>query len=157
MNDPVTYHTKSTEETQEIAKNLAKELTGGTVLALSGDLGSGKTTFTQGLGRALGIEKVNSPTFVILRSYDVRNKIQDVSMKTLYHIDLYRTQTEHDIEGIGLDEIFQDQEAIVVIEWPEKLGDMLPEKRVDIRFEYINENERKITIENHKSQKTNSK
>ncbi len=150
------YSTKSGNETKDIAKDLAKSLLGGTVIALYGDLGAGKTTFTQGLAEALGVKQhINSPTFIIHRSYRVNNTKKGIA--NFHHIDLYRIETKKDIESVGLEEIFQDTWGVVVIEWPEKITSLLPKKRIDIRFEYVGENERKITVQNHKSQITNLK
>ena len=128
--------TKSALETQAFAKEIAKTLKNGDIVALYGDLGSGKTTFVQGLAKGLGItQRIISPTFIIMRSYD----------KNFYHVDLYRTETEKDIEGLGLPEIMEDSESIVVIEWPEKIEKLLPQHTKRMYFKYRNNNEREIT------------
>jgi len=138
MNQQV-IETTSTEETQRVAKNLASSMNGGEAILLYGNLGAGKTTFMQGFAQGLGIQsRVTSPTFIIMRKYE--------GAKTLYHIDLYRTESNADLEGIGMQEILEDKNAVVAIEWPEKLGSFLPEKRIEIRLEPISENERKIEI-----------
>lgn len=132
--------TKNPEETQSFAEMFAKTLPGG-IVALYGDLGSGKTTFVQGLARRLGIKKrIISPTFVIVRTYKI-------GFNNFYHIDLYRIESEKDIEGLGIGEIMNDPKSVVVIEWAEKMKDLLPKKRIDIYFEYVDENRRKITYE----------
>jgi tRNA threonylcarbamoyladenosine biosynthesis protein TsaE len=134
--------TKSVIETQELAKEIATTVQGG-VLALYGDLGSGKTTFVQGLAKSLGVQqRIISPTFIIMREYDVN----DVEGK-FYHVDLYRTEVARDIEQLGLKEIMENKKNIVVIEWPEKLGALLPEHAKKIQFRYISENEREIIYE----------
>lgn len=134
--------TKNAQETQMVGFTLAQTMQGGEVLLLFGNLGAGKTTFLQGFAEGLGIKhRIISPTFIISRSYKVQGKVQ-----TLYHIDLYRTESEADLEGLGIKEILHDKHAIVAIEWPEKLGNFLPEKRIEIRFQTISENERNITI-----------
>lgn len=134
--------TKSAQETREFGKEFAQSMQGGEIILLSGDLGAGKTTFMQGFAEGLGIsQRIISPTFIIMRSYDIGGKVQ-----TLYHIDLYRTESEADLEGLGIREILHDKKAVVAIEWPEKLGSMLPEKRIEIRLETISENERKISL-----------
>ncbi|MBI3093049.1 MAG: tRNA (adenosine(37)-N6)-threonylcarbamoyltransferase complex ATPase subunit type 1 TsaE [Candidatus Levybacteria bacterium] len=157
--------TKSSEETRKIAETLAKQLaskglnpfrgstpTKALVIALYGELGSGKTTFVQGLARGLGIKRrIISPTFIIVRSYKIKNqkskiKIIDQSSKIFYHTDLYRIQSVKDLEGLGLGEIINNQNNIVVIEWAEKIAELLPKNRMDIEFEYVDENRRKITI-----------
>lgn len=133
--------TTSSKETQQLAKELARTLTGGEVICLYGDLGHGKTTFTQGLGEGLGVARyVNSPTFLIMRSYKLPSE------KMLYHVDLYRLEHEQEIIDIGLTDLMHSPDAIVVIEWPEKLGKLMPKKRIDIRFEYLDENKREIII-----------
>jgi tRNA threonylcarbamoyladenosine biosynthesis protein TsaE len=145
--------TESFEETQAFAEEFAKSLHGGEVLCLYGDLGYGKTTFVQGLGKGLGVARhVNSPTFLIMRSYRITGNSQQLTSndsheKMLYHVDLYRLEHEQEIRDIGLLDLMHDPDTIVVIEWPEKLGKLLPEKRTNITFEYINEDKRKITIE----------
>ncbi len=132
--------TKSFEETQSAGSILSKQITPGVALLLYGDLGSGKTTFVQGLAKGLGIEqRIISPTFIIARKYEIKGK-------SLYHIDLYRTQTEVDLKNIGLGELLEDKNAIVVIEWPEKLGKLLPEKRTEIHFRDLGGNRREIMI-----------
>lgn len=139
--------TKSADQTKAYGKSLAKTLQGGDIVALYGDLGSGKTTFAQGLAVGLGItQRIVSPTFIIMRTYEIKGKGESVKGKEtmFYHLDLYRTQTAHDIEGLGLLEIMQDQNNIVVIEWPEKMGNALPKHARKIQFTYINENEREI-------------
>lgn len=134
--------TKSAEETQQFGELFAKKLNKQSIIALSGDLGAGKTTFVQGLAKGVGITKrIISPTFIIIRKYRIKKQV-----KEFYHIDLYRIHSEKDLEGLGLQEILHDPEAIVVIEWPEKLGSLLPKERWDICFEHVGENERKITI-----------
>lgn len=143
------YITKSAEETRKIGENLAKGLRGQTVMTLTGDLGFGKTTFVQGLAKGLGIKyRIISPTFVIARKYQIAAENAKRNSKTFYHIDLYRLETKEELEGIGMKEILSDPNAIVVIEWPEKLGELLPKKRIDIMFEYLNDSERKIIVSN---------
>ena len=135
-----TIVTKSPEETQALAHEFAKSLKDGAVVLLFGNLGAGKTSFMQGMAQGLGIkQRIISPTFIIMRKYDDQGS-------RLYHIDLYRTDSKADLESLGLEEVLQEKNAIVAIEWPEKLGSFLPEKRIEIRFETISENERKIEI-----------
>lgn len=139
--------TKKPSETQDVGIQLAKEILlqeGPNIILLYGDLGAGKTTFMQGFAKGLGIEKrIISPTFIIVRKYEVQNN------KELYHVDLYRTQTEDDLKGLGIGEVLENESAIVAIEWPEKLGSFLPEKRWELHFETVGENERSITIEKY--------
>jgi len=130
--------TKSTEETKKLAIELAKKTKKGSVLALYGDLGSGKTTFTRFFVEALGLKsRVQSPTFVVARKYGYIN-----------HVDLYRLTSEEEARDIGIEEMLVDKNMITLIEWPEIINNLLPEDSVKIYFEYIDENTRKIAIKN---------
>ena len=132
-----TFITKNSKQTKKLGFNFAKGLKKGQVICLYGDLGSGKTTFTQGLAEGLGIkEKIISPTFIIIRTYPSKN---------FYHVDLYRVENDG-MQGLGLEEILGDTSNISVIEWAEKLKDLLPEKRIDIKFFYKDENTREVTF-----------
>lgn len=132
--------TKSVEETQRLGEAFGRGLQK-VVIALYGDLGSGKTTFVQGLARGLGVKRrIISSTFVIVRKYKV-------GFKNFYHIDLYRIENQKDIEDLGIKEMLKDSENIVVIEWADKIIELLPEERTDIHFEYVDENKRKIAYE----------
>jgi tRNA threonylcarbamoyladenosine biosynthesis protein TsaE len=132
--------TKSAEETRKLAENFAKKLKPGDFIAFFGNLGSGKTTFIQGLAKGLGIKRrIISPTFIIVRTY----KLQPM---TFYHIDLYRTESLIDLLGLGIDQIIKDKTCIVALEWAEKMGELLPEKRIEVHFEDLGQDTRKITI-----------
>ena len=139
--------TNNFQETQQFGKAFTKQLKGGEVLALYGDLGSGKTTFMQGLAQGLGIKKnIISPTFIIMRSYNIGIKNQESGIKELYHIDLYRIRGEEDVESLGLLDLLNQPENIVAIEWPDKIENLLPEKHINIYFEYIEGDKRQIRI-----------
>ncbi|MDP3955515.1 MAG: tRNA (adenosine(37)-N6)-threonylcarbamoyltransferase complex ATPase subunit type 1 TsaE [bacterium] len=117
------------------------------ILCLYGDLGSGKTTFIQGFAKGLGITKrILSPTFIMMRQYQITNHKSQIT--NLFHIDLYRIDDEKGTESLGLEEIWSDPNNIVAIEWPEKIEKILPKKRIDIRFEYLDESSRQLTISN---------
>lgn len=136
---------KSAEETKKFAKDLLKNLAIKHILALYGDLGSGKTTFVQGLAEGLGIKKrVLSPTFVFQRSYELNKG----SLKKFHHIDLYRLSTLKDAKAIGVDETLAEKDSLIAIEWPEVIENTLPKETVRIRFKKINGGEREITVEN---------
>lgn len=152
------FITRSFEETQKIGKEFISRLIldkgvtlprkGACVIALYGDLGSGKTTFVQGLAEGLGIKRrIISPTFIIVRRYESGIRNQELGRNNFYHIDLYRIEHEKDLEGLGIEEIINNPENIVVIEWAEKMISLLPRKRIDIRFFYENRNKRKIVIQ----------
>ena len=117
----------SNEEKWKISAQLARVLKSGLVLALEGDLGAGKTTFMQGVGGALGVQRlVTSPTFTLLAEY------QTTSFK-LVHMDLYRLNSPDDLLAIGFLE-YLETGAVVAIEWPERAGDLLPPETLYICF-----------------------
>ena len=99
----------------------------------------------------MGLKKrVLSPTFIIMRQYPLT--IDHLpSIINLYHVDLYRIKDEKDVESLGLQEIWSDVKNVIAIEWPEKIEKILPEKRVNIHFEYLGENERKIKMEENET------
>ena len=135
--------TSTVDETKNLAKDLATEINKPTVIALYGNLGSGKTNFVQGLAEGLGIKKrVLSPTFVFMRSYELKRR----GVKKFHHVDLYRLDSEKDVEAIGLKEILEDKDSIIAVEWPEKIENLLPENTVKIKFKTLGENKRKIVI-----------
>ncbi|OGH21625.1 MAG: tRNA (adenosine(37)-N6)-threonylcarbamoyltransferase complex ATPase subunit type 1 TsaE [Candidatus Levybacteria bacterium RIFCSPHIGHO2_01_FULL_41_15] len=155
------FITNNSKETQRLAESfifrseiLLRRTKTPRVFALFGELGSGKTTFVQGLAKGLGIKKrIISPTFIIVRNYKIRNKIYDLPagkaglrFKNFFHVDLYRLESKNDIEGLGLEEIINDSENIIAIEWAEKIKSLLPKNRYDIRFEHLSQNKRKIII-----------
>ena len=130
--------TKNTEETKRLAFEIAAKIKPETVICLYGGLGSGKTTFTRFLVEGLGIKnRVQSPTFVIARKYGHIN-----------HVDLYRLTSEEEVRDIGVEEMINDKDSITIIEWPEIIENILPKETVKIYFDYIDENTRKIRIEN---------
>lgn len=142
----MTIITKTPEETKKVAHDIIKTLKGGEVLLLYGDLGSGKTTFTQGLAEALGIkQRVNSPTFLISKSYTTNSD----HIRILNHLDLYRVQHEIDLRNLGIAELFKDKNALNVVEWPEKIESLLLDTKILIKFEYVDEETRKIILENY--------
>jgi tRNA threonylcarbamoyladenosine biosynthesis protein TsaE len=114
------------------------------IFALQGNLGAGKTTFTQGFYKGLGIKKrPASPTFVIMR----RAKIKHPQFNNIYHIDAYRLKKDIPLEALGFKEVFSNGHNLVVVEWPENLRSALPKKIFWLKFIYgKKENERKITI-----------
>lgn len=143
------FLSKSTEETQQFAEKFAKELKGGDIVLLYGNLGAGKTTFVQGLAKGLGIShRIISPTFIILRTYSLGNKEKGIDIRNFYHVDLYRLQTDKEIEDIGLIDLMGKKENIVVIEWPEKLGLLMPKNAWQLKFKNNGEDEREITVKN---------
>jgi len=142
------FITKNFKETQKLGKDFASRLIGGEVVALYGNLGSGKTTFMQGLAKGLGITRnIISPTFIIMRTYKIGKGEKGKGTGNLYHIDLYRIESERNVDGLGLIELMSQPENIIAIEWPDKIENLLPEKRINIYFEYLGDDKRKIRIE----------
>ena len=116
-----------------LAKDLAKTLKGGEILALNGPLGSGKTTFTQALGRELKIKhKITSPTFALLHSFPAKLKFGKKIM--LHHLDLYRTKNFRECKALGLTEFWGQPQTVTVIEWADKIYKHLPKKTITIEF-----------------------
>ncbi|MBZ0203543.1 MAG: tRNA (adenosine(37)-N6)-threonylcarbamoyltransferase complex ATPase subunit type 1 TsaE [Ignavibacteria bacterium] len=127
--------TNSAEETQKFGFELAKSLNPGSIVAMFGDLGSGKTQIVKGVCNALGVKQtVNSPTFIIVNEYTASDS------KLIYHFDLYRMRSLDEILEMGFKE-YLDENSIVLIEWPEKVEDILPANAVKIHIAHTVENE----------------
>jgi len=139
------YVTGSAEETKSLACQFAKELKGGITLCLHGELAAGKTTFTQGLGEFYGIDRMTSPTYVIVHQYPINSPKSKI--KIFYHVDLYRLNNHTEIKAFDLDELWDDKSNLIVVEWPERLGDHLPKSRYEINFKIIGTDAREITFE----------
>ena len=132
------FHTKSPAETRAIAETFASSLRGGEVIALQGAIGVGKTVFTKGLAAGLGItSNVTSPTFNIVRQYNGR--------LPLYHFDVYRITDPDEMLEIGFEEYLYSG-AVVVIEWPELISDLIPQDAITITIEREEEDGRRISI-----------
>lgn len=133
----------SPKETQKIAIDLAQKIIKtkkGAVITLEGELGAGKTTFTQGFADALGIkDKIKSPTFVLMKKYSI-------GIFNFYHIDCYRVKDEKDLKILELNEILNMSHNIVLIEWPERVSKIIPKNHITVHIDHVSENERKITI-----------
>jgi tRNA threonylcarbamoyladenosine biosynthesis protein TsaE len=131
----------SPEETIELGRLIGSELQGGDLLALIGDLGTGKTTFTQGIALGLGVDPalyITSPTFTLINEYPAR--------WALYHIDLYRLQKALDIEELGLEEYLESR-GVTVIEWADRLAEgVLPECAVRVFLDYAGTGTRRLTF-----------
>lgn len=113
------------------------------VIALNGDLGSGKTTFTKGIGLALGVKRViNSPTFTIMKTYEVTNQLNNIEM--LYHLDVYRLNNS--IDDFSLSEYFE-WGGLTVIEWADIINDLLPDSLWKMEIRNDGENQRIVTLE----------
>ncbi len=140
-----TYNTKSADDTIGHASSFGGTLQRGDVVALYGDLGSGKTQFVKGVCLAFDITTpVTSPSFVILNRYEGRDKKNNELF--VYHFDLYRIKSTAELYDLGYEELLKN-DGICLIEWAEMLGGLLPEHRYDVRLSLCNnENERLIEI-----------
>lgn len=133
------YITHSEAETKEFAEQIAQTLQKGQILCLDGEMGVGKTIFAKGLCKALGVtEHVSSPTFTLVNEYEGKDC-------PVYHFDLYRIEEPEELYAIGFEE-FVDGHAIVIIEWPERAGELLPLRRTEILLERAGEEDRQITV-----------
>lgn len=152
MDLPFDTITQSAGSTQKIGEDFGHAIVAGVllspagtgsslVLCLWGELGSGKTTFVQGLAHGVGIHsRLLSPTFIIVRHYRL-----PVTEMPMYHLDLYRILGADGMSGIGLPDMIREPGSIVIIEWPERLGALLPTRRIDVRFEILDDTRRRIT------------
>ena len=166
---------RNLEETQKIAGDFVEELfdlsgqnNDATVVGLYGELGAGKTSFTQGVAKALGIEVIiTSPTFVLMKKYEIQNvggEMRDTRCETredaspsylisrdsrfghLIHIDAYRIEKSEELLHLGWKEIISDPSNLVLIEWPERVADIMP-THIKVNFSHISEDGRKIEID----------
>ena len=142
LGEDMLYKSNSIKETENIAKAFAKTLSKGDVVCINGDLGAGKTAFTAGIAKGLGItDAISSPTFTIVNCYD--------GDMPLYHFDVYRVASSDEMYDIGFDE-YVEGNGITVIEWADIIADILPKDRYDIMITKnldIHDDFREISIE----------
>jgi len=134
------FLTHSTEETIALGRQIAAELKPPALVLLSGDLGAGKTTLTKGIASGLHAAKeedVTSPTFTLVHRYEGEARV--------YHVDLYRIGDAHDFETLGLEDVFSEN-AIVLVEWPERMAVRTEWPIMRIHLEHVDESTRRITI-----------
>jgi len=132
--------TRSEEETRKIGRAIGKGLLPGDVVCLVGELGSGKTTITQGIAQGLGVrDSVVSASFKLINEYKGRIPV--------YHFDLFRLDKLSEVEELGYREYFYNQ-GVTIIEWAEKIRPLWPEQRIEIELKIISENNREIRITN---------
>ena len=136
---------KSLAETEKFAQEFVAKLTPkkdeATLVALSGELGSGKTTFVQFVARTLGVkENITSPTFVLIKSYQFTKG----DFKILYHIDAYRLENGKELAKLGFEEIVADPKNLIFLEWPENVAEVLPADYLAIKFSFVDERTRAI-------------
>ncbi len=140
--------TKSNLETVKLGRVLGEEIlkngSGNFLIALNGDLGSGKTTFIKGLGRGLGIKnKITSPTFLMVRRYSI---LKNKKYKNFYHVDAYRIKTKRDLEVTGIEAALSGQNNIIAVEWADLIKKHLKNKTLSIYIKHKNENKRIFLI-----------
>lgn len=136
--------TTTEKETWQEGFNFAKKLKGGEILALTGDLGAGKTKFLQGLAKGLGVKgRVNSPTFNILKIYPVSN---NKKIKNFCHIDAYRLEGAKNLLDLGIEEYFQDKKTVTAIEWAEKVKSLFSKNTIKIKIKQTASEKRTILI-----------
>jgi tRNA threonylcarbamoyladenosine biosynthesis protein TsaE len=133
-------HSRAPEETVDLATSLAHRYSDGGCFYLEGELGAGKTLFAKGIASAYGVDPIQvvSPTFALVNRYGE-------GRLPVYHIDLYRIETERELIELGLDDI-EDERATMIVEWPEKLGRYRRKDAVIVRLEVLDEESRQITI-----------
>lgn len=145
------YFTSAPAKTKKLGENLAKKiLKEGKIskkaktLALLGDLGGGKTAFLQGFAKGLGIkQKILSPTFVIMKRFPVKKK---GPFKNFYHLDCYRVKNSGEVSSLGFKKITKDPQNIIAVEWAEKISKIIPKEKIRIKFNFISDKKRKISI-----------
>jgi tRNA threonylcarbamoyladenosine biosynthesis protein TsaE len=135
------YISNSETETEKIASKIAKKVPLGACIGLRGNLGVGKTVFARGFARGLGIDDiVSSPTFTLIKEYLIDDN------QWLYHLDLYRITDTNSALVFGIDEYLNDSNAIILIEWPERIHELLVPGTIFIDIERTGHNTRKITV-----------
>lgn len=140
-----TYRTHSNRETQALGKQLALLFRPGQLVTCSGGLGAGKTTLIQGILDGLGaLPPYPSPTFVLMNQYELPQSTE-TGIARVYHADAYRVGRD-DFEKLGFLEWCTDPAGLVILEWPERLGDLVPEKRIEIRLTALSETAREIIV-----------
>lgn len=134
------FETRSDEETREVGRAVAQKLPASALVLLSGELGAGKTTLVKGIVDGLGIagaDDVSSPTYTIVHEYGEPVRV--------YHVDLYRLDTEEEVRGFGFEELL-DRRALVLVEWGERFPQLLPRERIEITIDATGESSRRITV-----------
>src|SRR6185503_5937168 len=135
---PAEIETTTPEETALAGETLGRSLAAGAIVALTGELGAGKTCFVQGLVRGLGVDtRATSPTFVLVNEYRGRVPV--------HHVDLYRLDRLTEIEALGVPDLF-DHGSVTLVEWADKLGPLLPRDAIRVHIDGVGDETRRITI-----------
>lgn len=147
------FDTENAKQTRKFGEMLAREIEGGEIICLSGELGSGKTTFTQGLLKGLKVKGPHtSPTFVVLKHYKgkslklkIKSGRKDYKNLNIYHTDAYRV-TSDGMLNLGWEEIIKDKNNVIIVEWADRIKKIVPKDCVWIDFEWIDKNKRRISF-----------
>ncbi len=132
------YYSNSVNETHRIAERIFKRIKIPAFLTLNGDLGAGKTEFVRGIGKALDINNILSPTFTLIREYDTKPR--------LFHFDVYRLNSYDELTDIGFDDYLNAEDGLVVMEWSDRFKEFMPDKRLDIRITGSGDQPRELVI-----------
>lgn len=136
------FSSRSPGQTRRVGAHLGGALQTGDVICLQGDLGSGKTTFVQGIARGWGsLDAVSSPTFIIVNVY------RDIDQKQLFHLDAYRVESTLEAEELDLNSMLA--QGPLLIEWPERMERLIPREHLWVKFEHVNEEEREMKFKSH--------
>jgi tRNA threonylcarbamoyladenosine biosynthesis protein TsaE len=143
------FVTYSEQKTLDAGAEIAKVLKGGDIVVLEGKLGAGKSTLTRGIIQALGLKRnITSPTFTLMNVYDMEHHINNI--EKIVHIDTYRLKDSAELIEIGAEDYIGAENVLTLIEWPEKLQDLLANKPImEISISSSEENRRKIIVQNH--------
>lgn len=148
-----TFIVDSLDATLQYARKFASSLSGGEIIALRGDLGAGKTTFSQEILQTLGAAgPFTSPTFTIIKQYDLSDESSGCAqgVRRVFHIDAYRV-TDVDMVELGWQEMVDDVQAVMLIEWPGKIAPLIPARAQEIFFETVSQTSRRITLRDSSS------
>jgi tRNA threonylcarbamoyladenosine biosynthesis protein TsaE len=153
MNNKNIFITSGSTQTRKMGEILAKELKGGEIICLMGELGSGKTTFAQGVLKGLGAKgPYISPTFLVMKQYKRKAKsekrkttVQSSKLENIYHIDVYRVNAQ-DALDLGWEEIVAGKNNVVIVEWAERIKKIIPNNSLWLEFKHLKDSEREIII-----------
>jgi tRNA threonylcarbamoyladenosine biosynthesis protein TsaE len=150
MDKEIILHSGGAEETVRLGKEFAKQyLHSGSLVVLRGELGAGKTQFAKGIAHYFGLreDEISSPTYALVNEYEIPPRgVQDTGISLLYHLDCYRFEKPEELIELGIEEYLYPHHAITLIEWPERIEDFLPEKRIEVMIELVSVNVRKFTV-----------
>lgn len=128
-------------ETELFAEEFARTLKAGCVIALHGELGAGKTVFARGFAKGIGVsEQVSSPTYTIIQEYS------SCGGQSFFHLDLYRIENSISALAFGVDEYLSETDSFTLLEWPERIADILPDKTIHVTISHVGEFQRHISV-----------